>query len=524
MNQVPPEGVGGGRAERLGASPGPVPTDEPVANGASAGSNDAPARRRRRRGGRGRRSGASASPSSVPVTMEIQAPLAEPTEERPGKRRAQARLPKERRGRPVGRFQMAVHVHGDVTHVAILEGRSLIQHVVSRSSDTETSVVGNIYLGRVVNVLPGMEAAFVDIGTAKNAVLYRGDVRYEREDLEGLGAGARIEQLLRPKQVIVCQAVKNPIAHKGARLTQEVSLPGRFVVLVPGQRSVGISKRLPDEERRRLRRLVDDLVPEGFGVILRTAAEGATGLELERDIEQLVGMWRRIDERARSEHAPALLYREPPAAVRLIREEFSREFRSVTIDDRALYEDIAAYVQAISPELADRVEYYDPQAEGVPLFQRFRVQHQLTKALERKVWLPSGGSLVIDRTEALTVIDVNTARNVGELSLEETIHRNNLEAVEEIARQLRLRDIGGIIVIDIVDMLDPQNREDVMRAFRAALARDKTRTHVYDMSPLGLIQMTRQRISEGLVESLSATCPTCHGTGYVLDEEALDLR
>jgi ribonuclease E len=521
MDQSPPAGAGGSRAER--EEPETSVTNGAAGDAAADGAQGAPKRRRQRRGGRNRRSAAERE-QRTPVTMEIQAPIAEAATERTGRRRAQSRVPKERRGRPVGRYQMAVHVHGDVTHVAILEGRSLIQHAVSRAGDTETSLVGNIYLGRVVNVLPGMEAAFVDIGTQKNAVLYRGDVRYEREDLEGLGESARIEQLLRPKQVIVCQAVKNPIAHKGARLTQEVSLPGRFAVLVPGQRSVGISKRLPDEERRRLRRLVEDLVPEGYGVILRTAAEGATRVELERDIAQLVGMWERIDERARTEHAPALLYREPPAAVRVIREEFSREFRSVTIDDRALYEDVASYVQAISPELADRVEYYDTEAEGVPIFQRFHVQHQLAKALERKVWLPSGGSLVIDRTEALTVIDVNTARNVGAVSLEETIHRNNLEAVEEIARQLRLRDIGGIIVIDIVDMLDPQNREDVMRAFRAALARDKTRTHVYDMSPLGLIQMTRQRVSEGLVESLSAPCPTCKGTGYVLDAEAFDLR
>jgi len=368
-----------------------------------------------------------------------------------------------------------------------------------------------------VNVLPGMEAAFVDIGTNKNAVLYRGDVRYDREDLEAFDTSVRIEQLLRPKQVVVCQVVKNPIAHKGARLTQEVSLPGRFAVLIPGGASFGISKRLPDDERRRLRRILEEVAPEGAGVILRTAAEGATKEELERDIQGLAETWRKIDEMARTQHAPALLYREPPSAVRIIREEFNREFRQVVIDDQALHQEIASYVGAISPELVDRVTYYDREAEALGIFDRFHVREQLAKALERKVWLPSGGSIVIDRAEALTVIDVNTARNVGTVSLEETIVRNNLEAVDEIARQLRLRDIGGIIVIDFVDMIEPSNREEVMKAFRQALARDKTRTHVYDMSPLGLVQMTRHRVAEGLVESLSEPCPTCNGVGYLID-------
>jgi len=459
-----------------------------------------------------------AKPQPAPVEMEIQGQVAETLDAGAKiKRRFAQRAPRERHGRPVGRYQMVVHVAGDVTQVAILEGRTLIQHFVSRASDSQSNISGNIYLGRVANVLPGMEAAFVDIGTNKNAVLYRGDVRFDREDLESFDRSVRIEQLLRPKQVVICQVVKNPIAQKGARLTQEVSLPGRFAVLLPGGGSFGISKRLPDDERRRLRRILDDVAPEGFGVILRTAAEGSTKEELKRDIDSLMESWKKIEEMGKSAHAPALLYREPPSAVRVIREEFNREFRGITIDDRALYDEIAGYVAAISPELADRVEYFDASAEKLAIFDHFHVREQLQKVLEHKVWLPSGGSIVIDRTEALTVIDVNTSRNVGTVSLEETIHKNNLEAVEEIARQLRLRDIGGIIVIDFVDMIEAQNREDVMRAFRAALTRDKTKTHVYEMSQLGLVQMTRHRIAEGLVEALSEICPTCGGSGYCID-------
>jgi ribonuclease E len=457
-----------------------------------------------------------------PVQMVVDEPLADSLESGPrNKRRIAQRAPRERRGRPIGRYQMVVHVSGDVTQVAIVEGRTLIQHFVSRASDTQYNISGNIYLGRVANVLPGMEAAFVDIGTNKNAVLYRGDVRYEREDLETFDRSVRIEQLLRPKQVVICQVVKNPIGQKGARLTQEVSLPGRFAVLIPQGTTFGISKRLPEDERKRLRKILDEVAPEGFGLILRTAAEGASKEELQRDVNLLVKTWSQIEEMARSAHAPALLYQESAAAVKVIREEFNREFRNIVIDDRALYHEISTYVNSISPELADRVKYFDPEEEQISLFDRYHIHEQLHKALERKVWLPSGGSIVIDRTEALTVIDVNTAKNVGTVSLEETILRNNLEAVEEIARQLRLRDIGGIIVIDFVDMLDPENRDSVMKAFRSALSRDKTKTHVYEMSQLGLVQLTRHRVSEGMVEALSQTCPTCGGNGYVIDMKLL---
>ncbi len=434
---------------------------------------------------------------------------------------------RERKGRPVGRYLMCVHVQESTTQLAVLEGLALTEHYVSRRQDDANQIDGNIYIGRVQNVLPGMEAAFVDIGTPKNAVLYRGDVRYDRDDLvsgNGEGSGgsrqssARIEDLLRPGQSILCQVTKNPIGAKGGRLTQEVSLPGRFIVLIPGSDSYGISKRLPDEERKRLRRILDEVRPPGHGIIVRTAAEGASADELRRDVISLLELWEEIDKAAQRTKTPALLYCEPEMAVRIIREEFNSNYRGVVIDDLALYEEVRAYVASISPELADRVEYYDTDEDPLPIFERFHVHEQLHKALDRKVWLPSGGSLIIERTEALTVIDVNTGKNVGTSNLEETVYRNNLEAAEEIARQLRLRDIGGIIVIDFIDMENERNRADVMRAFRDALARDKTRTQVFDISELGLVQMTRKRISEGLVEAFSSTCPTCSGRGIVFDD------
>jgi ribonuclease E len=418
---------------------------------------------------------------------------------------------------------MVVHHRDDgIAHLAVLEGRTLVEHYVSMPTDDTLSIDGNIYLGRVQNVLPGMEAAFIDIGTPKNGVLYRGDVVYDPADVEG-SQRPRIESVLRNGQSITVQVTKNPIAHKGARLTQEVSLAGRFVVMVPGQpQTYGISKRLPDDERKRLRTVLDRLRPSDAGLIVRTAAEGATEDELERDMRRLNDQWRQISDFAKKARPGSLLYKEPPLATRLIREEFTKEFRGVVIDDRALYEEVRSYVDAIAPELADRVEFYDAEAENLPIFEKFHVHEQLHKALERKVWLPSGGSLVIERTEALTVIDVNTGKNVGTSNLEETVYRNNLEAAEAIARELRLRDIGGIIVIDFVDMEVRANREAVEEAFREALSRDKTRTQVFPISELGLLEMTRKRVSEGLVEVFSTTCPECNGRGFIVDESLLE--
>jgi len=427
---------------------------------------------------------------------------------------------RKRKGRAIGRYQMNVHVSDDATHIAILEGRSLVEHFVSRPADDVFQIHGNIYVGRVENVLPGMEAAFIDIATPKNAVLYRSDVQYDRDDIESSdGEQPRIEDVLKARQLILCQVTKNPIAHKGARLTQEVSLPGRFVVLVPNSHTYGISKRLPDDERKRLRQILDRVKPADHGLIVRTAAENVTADEIERDIARLVSQWKQIAALAAKQQRPGLIYREPEMAVRIIREEFNSEYRSVLIDDRTLYEDMRDYVAAVAPALVDRVQHYDVAAESLPMLERFHVTEQLAKALDRKVWLPSGGSLIIEHTEALTVIDVNTGRNVGSSSLEETVFRNNLEAAEEIARQLRLRDIGGIIVIDFVDMEIKENRDKVVKAFREALSRDKTRTQVFNISELGLVEMTRKRIGEGLLESLAQRCDHCDGRGLLLPEE-----
>ncbi|HCB37469.1 MAG TPA: ribonuclease E/G, partial [Acidimicrobiaceae bacterium] len=462
----------------------------------------------------------------------------------------------QRDGEPLGRYRMYVSVSPEATHIAITEGRVLIEHYVSRPSDDITEIYGNLYLGRVRRVLPGMEAAFVDIGTPKHAVLYRGDLGTDAENLvpaeagldngsagsAGNGSadngsagnggsekrrgrdgrrnrsGPRIETLLKSNQQILCQVTKNPLGHKGARLTTDVSLPGRYVVLVPNSSTMGISRRLDARTARRLRSILSKVVPTGFGVILRTAAEHAGSDEIARDIERLVQQWNQISDLSKRLSAPSLLFREPEMALRLIREEFNSEFREVVVDDRELYEQVRGYMETIDATSADRIVRYDTAAERLPLMERYQIAEQLRKALDRKVWLPSGGSLVIEHTEALTVIDVNTGRNVGKSSLNETILHNNLEAAEEVARQLRLRDIGGIIVIDFVDMDAKREREQLTKTFEAALARDKTRTYVEPMSDLGLVQMTRRRIGEGLLESVSDPCEDCGGIGLIVDE------
>jgi ribonuclease E len=524
-----------GRPPRIGdtrPAPRPAAATAKVA-GRPEGTTSAPgggAKKKRKRGGRGRSGGGGGgggvdggATGAARTALDARDELAgvELDAETLEKRRG-----RERNGRPVGRYLMCVHVREQATQIAVLEGRALIEHYVSRPQDDATQIDGNVYLGKVQNVLPGMEAAFIDIGTPKNAVLYRGDVRYDAEDVDSpAGQGspksdARIEQLLRPGQTILCQVTKNPIGTKGARLTQEVSLPGRFVVLIPNSSTYGISKRLSDDERKRLRRILDEVKPDHHGIIVRTAAEGTTAEELRRDVLRLLKQWEAIEALAKRSPTPSLLYREPDMAVRVIREEFNKEYRGVVIDDETLFHEVRDYVASISPELADRVEYYDPAEDPLPIFERHHIHEQLHKALDRKVWLPSGGSLIIERTEALTVIDVNTGRNVGSSSLEETVYRNNLEAADEIARQLRLRDIGGIIVIDFIDMEIKQNRDDVIRAFRSALARDKTRTQAFEISDLGLVEMTRKRIGEGLVESMSKTCPMCEGRGLLIDEDS----
>jgi ribonuclease E len=433
--------------------------------------------------------------------------------------------PRDRGRRPVIRaeYTMCVHVQPNVTQIAVLEGRTLIEHYVSHAEDDDGQIHGNIYMGRVQNVLPGMEAAFVDIATPKNAVLYRGDVQFDRNDLDAPqdGKEVRIEELLKNGQLVICQVTKNPIGTKGARLTQDVSIAGRFVVLVPNSSTYGISKRLPDDERKRLRGVLDEVKPAHHGIIVRTAASGADAEELRRDVQMLVAEWDRIAAKAAKLRGPALLHREPNLAVRIIREEFSENYQQVIIDDREVFDEVRRYVESITPDLADRIVFFDRGEEPLPVFEQFHVHEQLHKAIDRKVWLPSGGSIIIERTEALTVIDVNTGKNVGSTSLEETVFRNNLEAATEIARQLRLRDIGGIIVIDFIDMEIKPNRAAVVSHFRDELSRDKTRTQVFEISDLGLVEMTRKRISEGLIEALSDVCPTCQGRGFVFDPSVL---
>ena len=503
------------------------------ANGAADGTS--PARKRRRRGGKGRSrpagtgagsgngGGGNRGDSASVVTARIEdddhgSVLDDLDEETLERRRG-----KTRKGRPTGRYQMIVHTIADGTiQMGVLEGRSLVEHYVSRPEDGATSIDGNIYLGKVQNVLPGMEAAFIDIGTPKNGVIYQRDVQFDSTDLEDDAGGAapKIEKVLKNGQSILVQVTKNPIGAKGARLTQDVSLAGRFVVMVPNQpKTYGISKRLPDDERKRLRKVLEGIRPTDAGLIVRTAAEGATTEELARDLARLQDQWRQISELAARSKPGTLLYREPPLVVRVIREEFTKEYRAIVLDDQAIYDEVKGYVDAIAPELSERVEFYDDPA--LPIFERFHVHEQLHKALDRKVWLPSGGSLIIERTEALTVVDVNTGKNVGKSNLEETVFQNNLEAADEVARQLRLRDIGGIIVIDFIDMEIRKNRDAVVKGLREALARDKTRTQVFEISELGLVEMTRKRISEGLVEAFSETCSVCGGRGFVVDESML---
>jgi ribonuclease E len=457
---------------------------------------------------------------AVPVQATMSGTAIELDEETLAARRGQSR-----NGKAVGRYLMAVHVTEGVKQIAVLEGRSLIEHYVSRPSDDVSEIHGNIYLGKVQNVLPGMEAAFVDISTPKNAVLYAGDVSAELDDVDSpkvaRGAKPRIETMLKAKQMIVCQVTKNPIGAKGARLTQEVSLPGRFVVLIPNSKTYGISKRLADDERKRLRSILDKVKPEQHGVIVRTAAEGVVEEELRADVLRLLSQWNQIEALAKQSKSPALLYREPDMAVRVIREEFNANYRQIIIDDKALFDDVRDYVGAISPALVDRVQYYDPKAEGLALFEHTHIHEQVHKALDRKVWLPSGGSLIIEHTEALTVIDVNTGKNVGSTSLEATVLQNNLEAAAEVAHQLRLRDIGGIIVIDFIDMEIKENRTKVVSSFKQALARDKTRTQVFDISELGLVEMTRKRIGEGLLTSYADQCSVCSGRGLLVDPALL---
>ncbi|MGH2830630.1 MAG: Rne/Rng family ribonuclease [Actinomycetota bacterium] len=408
---------------------------------------------------------------------------------------------------------MLIHDHEDRTQIAVLEKGALIEHYVAHQRSR--TIVGNVYLGRVQNVLPGMEAAFVDVGRGRNAVLYAGEVNYDSEDLEG--EAPRIEKILKPGQAVMVQVTKDALGTKGARLTAQISLAGRYLVLAPEQQVSGISRRLAEEERARLRQIFRDIRSKDHGVIVRTAAEGASREALERDLAHLLKIWDEIQSERKHAKAPALLHAEPELVMRVVRDIFSGDFERVVVDSRKMFETLTSYLEEQAPDLLDRLELHEGP---LPMLEQHHVTEQIHKALERKVWLPSGGSIVIDRTEAMTIIDVNTGKFVGKGgSLEETVLKNNLEAAEEVARQLRLRDIGGIIVIDFIDMLMPQNREQVLRTMKRALSRDKTRSQVFEVSSLGLVEMTRKRVSEGLLDAFSEPCPNCDGRGIVITHE-----
>jgi ribonuclease E len=414
---------------------------------------------------------------------------------------------------------MAVRELGDRTQIAVLEDDVLVEHYVTRAS--ATSYVGNVYLVRVQNVLPSMEAAFVDIGKGRNGVLYAGEVNWDAAGLEGKSRA--IEQALKSGDSVLVQVTKDPVGHKGARLTSQISLPGRFLVYVPRGGMTGISRKLPDTERHRLKSILKKIVPEDAGVIIRTAAEGASEEELTRDVERLTAQWSGIQEKARQpKSAPTLVHGEPDLAIRVVRDVFNEDFDRLVVQGDEAWATVSNYVDEVAPDLRDRTSRH---AGNGDLFHELRVDEQLSKALSRKVHLPSGGSLVIDRTEAMAVIDVNTGKFIGAGgNLEQTVTRNNLEAAEEIVRQLRLRDIGGIIVIDFIDMVLESNRDLVLRRLTECLGRDRTKHQVAEVTSLGLVQMTRKRVGEGLLEAFSETCPTCGGRGLIIHDEPIDDR
>ena len=498
-------------------------------------------RRRRRRGGSGDGEGDD-PPGTVTRVREPRSQRDEPTAVK-GSTRLEAKKQRRREGREAGRRRtiiteaeflarresvervMVVRGRGDRTQIGVLEDGVLVEHYVSR--ETTASMAGNVYLGRVQNVLPSMEAAFVDIGKGRNAVLYAGEVNWDAAGLEG-GNSRRIENALSSGDTVLVQVTKDPIGHKGARLTSQISLPGRYLVYVPEGQMTGISRKLPDTERARLKAILKEVVPDHAGVIVRTAAEGASEEELRADVERLTKAWDKIAKKAESAKAkkagsggaPALLHGEPDLTVRVIRDVFTEDFTSLVVSGDKAWNDVSEYIEDVAPDLASRVTRWTSEDD---VFAAHRIDESIAKAMDRKVWLPSGGSLVIDRTEAMTVVDVNTGKFVGSGgNLEETVTKNNLEAAEEIVRQLRLRDIGGIIVIDFIDMVLEANRDLVVRRLLECLGRDRTKHQVAEVTSLGLVQMTRKRVGSGLIEVFSETCEHCAGRGIVVHSEPID--
>ena len=491
--------------------------------------SDATKRRRRRRR-RGADGDLELSPDDPPNTVvKVREPRTKANEETGsmrGSTRLEAKKQRRREGREAGRRRapilseaeflarresiervMAVRQSGDRTQIAVLEDGVLVEHYVTRGSSS--SMVGNVYLGRVQNVLPSMEAAFVDIGRGRNAVLYAGEVNWDAAGLDG--QPKRIEFALKSGDPVLVQVTKDPVGQKGARLTSQISLPGRFLVYVPDGSMTGISRKLPDTERSRLKSILKRVMPEEAGVIVRTAAEGAPEDALEQDVERLQALWKDISDATVSATPPTLLYGEPDLAIKVVRDIFNEDVTKLIVSGSSAWTTIDAYISAVAPDLLDRLENWVSPEE---IFAHFRVEEQLMKALDRKVYLPSGGSLVIDRTEAMTVVDVNTGKFTGAGgNLEQTVTKNNLEAAEEIVRQLRLRDIGGIIVVDFIDMVLESNRDSVLRRLVECLGRDRTKHQVAEVTSLGLVQMTRKRIGSGLIESFSENCEACNGRG-----------
>ena len=480
-------------------------------------------RRRRRRNGQGD----DLSPDDPPNTVvRVRDSRSKSAEELPGSTRLQAKKNRRREGRDHGRRRtsilseaeflarrenvdrvMVVRQSADRVQIAVLEDGVLVEHYVNRNNGS--SMIGNVYLGRVQNVLPGMEAAFIDIGRGRNAVLYAGEVNWDAAGLEG--QPKRIEFALKTGDPVLVQVTKDPIGHKGARLTSQISLPGRFLVYVPDGSMTGISRKLPDTERTRLKRILRAVLPEEAGVIVRTAAEGASEEELSKDVARLAAQWEDIAAKSKTVDAPAMLYAEPDLAIKVVRDIFNEDFKQLVVSGDDVHETLHNYVTYVAPDLADRLTKW---VENKDVFAAHRIDEQLSKALDRKVYLPSGGSLVIDRTEAMTVVDVNTGKFTGEGgTLEDTVTQNNLEAAEEVVRQLRLRDIGGIIVVDFIDMVHEANRDKVVRRLIECLGRDRTKHQVAEVSSLGLVQMTRKRIGQGLLETFSESCEHCNGRG-----------
>ncbi|MGZ5402155.1 MAG: Rne/Rng family ribonuclease [Aeromicrobium sp.] len=513
--------------------------DADVDNDTVEDENGNPTLRRRRRRRAGEDSGVSPDdPENTTVRVREARSAEDEITGVSGSTRLEAKKQRRREGREAGRRrapivseaeflarresvkrEMAIRQHSEFTQIAVLEDNVLVEHYVARES--QTSLIGNVYLGKVQNVLPSMEAAFVDIGKGRNAVLYAGEVDWTTL---GNGKQRKIEDALSSGQTILVQVTKDPIGQKGARLTSQISLAGRFLVYVPGGQTSGISRKLPDTERTRLKTLLKDVLPEDAGVIVRTAAEGASEDQLTRDVSALTARWDDIERKVEAGNSPELLYAEPDLMIKVVRDLFNEDFNRLVVEGDDAWDMVSGYINHVAPDLIDRLEHWTSE-DGKDVFTALRVEEQIVKALERKVFLPSGGSLVIDRTEAMTVVDVNTGKFTGSGgNLEETVTKNNLEAAEEMVRQLRLRDIGGIIVIDFIDMVLESNRDLVLRRLVECLGRDRTRHQVAEVTSLGLVQMTRKRIGTGLLESFSTDCDHCHGRGVVIQTEPVEPK